>query len=207
MRSSDLAAFLAPSCNRCALFLGWTPPSPRLPTRCEIENPRQRGCLARVSRRSVLARQVDYPVGEIQRDFIQRKIGVLNLLGEHDVAVAIVARKRSGSVGMYCEFPDLKFLGGNSLAVGLNDRDFVQKPIRSTVLGNVLRAVGVKNVAVNPVPIPIFAAGKLREVAFAESLRRHGVPRSVEVIPTAGARKATGTAALKARRHRQPWNK
>jgi hypothetical protein len=26
------------------------------------------------------------------------------------------------------------------------------------------------------VPIPIFAAGKLREIAFAESLRRHGVP-------------------------------
>jgi len=75
------------------------------------------------------------------------------------------------------------------------------------VLGNVLRAVGVKNVAVNPVPIPIFAAGKLREIAFAESLRRHGVLFSFEVIPTAGAREATGTAALKARRHRQPWNK
>jgi hypothetical protein len=71
---------------------------------------------------------VDYPVGEIQRDFIQRKIGVLNLLSEHDVAIAIIARERSGSVGTYGEFPDLKFLGGDSLVVGLNDRDFVQKP-------------------------------------------------------------------------------
>ena len=112
-------------------------------------------------------------MGEVQSDFIQRKIGVLNLLGERDVAVAIIAVERSGSVGTYSEFPDLKFLGRDSLVVGLNDRDFVQKPIRSTVLGNVLRAVGVKNIAVNPVPIPIFAAGKLREVAFAESLRRH----------------------------------
>jgi hypothetical protein len=55
------------------------------------------------------------------------------------------------------------------------------------------------------VPIPVFAAGELREVAFAESLRRHVVPLSFEVTPTAaGAREATGTAALKARSHRQP---
>jgi hypothetical protein len=156
---------------------------------------------------SVLARQVDYVGGKIQCDFIQRKIGVVDLLGEHDVAVAIVARKRSGTVGTYSEVPDLKFLGGNSLVVRLNDRDFVQKPIRSTVLGNVLRAVGVENVPVDPVPIPVFAAGELREIAFAESLGRHVVPLSFEVIPTAGATEATETAALKARRHRQSWNK
>jgi hypothetical protein len=156
---------------------------------------------------SVLARQVDYVVGKVQCDFIQRKIGVVDLLGEHDVAVAIVARKRSGTVGTYGKVPDLKFLGGNCLVVRLNDRDFVQKPIRSTVLGNVLRAVGVENVPVYPVPIPVFAAGELREIAFAESLRRHVVPLSFEVIPTAGAREATETAALKARRHRQSWNK
>jgi len=61
------------------------------------------------------------------------KIAVLDLLGEHDV----ITRKRSGSVGTHGELPDLKFLGGNSLVVGLNDRDLVQKPIRPTVLGNV----------------------------------------------------------------------
>jgi len=44
-----------------------------------------------------------WSVGEIQCDFIQRKIGVLDLLGEHDVAVAIVARQRSGPVGTYGE--------------------------------------------------------------------------------------------------------
>jgi hypothetical protein len=69
---------------------------------------------------------VDNVVGEVQGDFIQRTIGVLDFLGEHDVAVAIVARKRSGAVGTYGEFPDLKFLGGNSLVVRLNDRDLVQ---------------------------------------------------------------------------------
>jgi hypothetical protein len=40
-------------------------------------------------------------------------------------AVAIVARNRSGSFGTYGELPDLKFLGGDSLVVGLNDHDFV----------------------------------------------------------------------------------
>ncbi len=68
---------------------------------------------------------MDHVVSEIQRDFVQRKIGVSNLPGEHDVAIAIVACKRRGSVGTYDEFPDLKFLGSNSLVVGLNDRDFV----------------------------------------------------------------------------------
>ena len=121
---------------------------------------------------------MDHVVGEVQCDLIQRKVGVLDLLGEHDIAVAIVARKRGGSVGTYGECPDLKFLGGNSLVVGLNDRDLVQQPICSTVLGNVLCAVGIENVAVDPVPIPAFAAGELRDVAFAESLRRHVVPLS-----------------------------
>jgi hypothetical protein len=102
---------------------------------------------------------VDDVVGEVQGDFIQREIGVLDFLREYDIAVAIVARKRSGSVGTYGEFPGLKFLGGNSLVVELNDRDLVQKPISSTVLGNVLCAIGVENVAVDSVPIPILAFG------------------------------------------------
>jgi hypothetical protein len=131
---------------------------------------------------------MDHVVNEIQRDFVQREIGVLDRLGEHDVAVAIVARQGGGAVGTYGELPDLKFFGGNSLVVGLNDRDFVQKPICSTVLGNVLRAVGVENVAVDPMPIPVLTAGELREIAFAESLRRHDVPLPFEVTPTAGAR-------------------
>jgi hypothetical protein len=58
---------------------------------------------------------VDHVVREIQCGFIQRKIGVLDLLGEHDVSVAIVAAKRSGSVRVYGEFPDLKFLRGEVL--------------------------------------------------------------------------------------------
>jgi hypothetical protein len=153
---------------------------------CTLEKPAPARMPARAERWSILAWQVDYSVGKVQCEFIQRKIRVLDLLGEHDVAVAIVARKRSGLVGTYGELPDLKFFGGNGLVVRLNDRDFVQKPIRSTMLGNVLRAVGVENVPVDPVPIPVFAAGELREIAFAESLRRHVVPLSFEVTPRRG---------------------
>ncbi len=113
---------------------------------------------------------MDDVLGEVQRDFIQREIGVLDVLGEHDVSIAVVAGKRSGSVGMYNELPDLKFFGVDSLVVGLNDRDFIEKPIRPAVLGNVLRAVGIKNVTVDRMPIPAFAAGEMCEIAFAESL-------------------------------------
>jgi hypothetical protein len=44
---------------------------------------------------------MDHVVSEIQRDLVQREIGGFDLLGEHDVAIAIAARKRSGSVGSY----------------------------------------------------------------------------------------------------------
>ena len=57
---------------------------------------------------SILARQVDYAVGEVQRDFIQRKIGVLDILGEHDVAVAVVAGQRRRLLPisrLRCQFP------------------------------------------------------------------------------------------------------
>jgi hypothetical protein len=118
---------------------------------------------------------MDHVVREVQCDFVQRKIRALDLLGTHDVAVAIIAGERSGSVGAYGQLPDLEFLGGDSLVVELNDRDFVQEPICATVLCDVLHAVCVEDVTVDPVPIPVFAAGKLREVAFAYSPGRQGL--------------------------------
>jgi hypothetical protein len=41
------------------------------------------------------------------------------------------------------------------------------------VLGGVLRAAGVEHVAVDPVPVPVFAAGELREIGLTEIFRRH----------------------------------
>jgi hypothetical protein len=56
----------------------------------------------------------------------------------------------------------------------------------ATVLGDVMHAVGVENIAVDPVPIPVLAPPELREVALAESLRRHNVASFLHVIPLAG---------------------
>ena len=120
----------------------------------------------------VLARQVDHVVGEVEGNFIQRKVRELDFFREHDVAVAVIAGQRSGPVGTHGEFPDLKFLGGNSFVVRLNDRDFIEEPIRSAMLSQVLRAVGVKDVAVDGVPIPVFTAGELLQVAFVECRTR-----------------------------------
>ena len=58
---------------------------------CGEKKPAPARTPARAWRWSVLAWQVDHVVGKVQRDFIQREIGVLDLLGEHDIAVAIVA--------------------------------------------------------------------------------------------------------------------
>ena len=141
---------------------------------------------------------MDHVVRKVQCDFVQRKICILDLLREHNVPVAIIASNRSGSVVTYGEPPDLKFLGGNRLVVGLNDRDFVQKPIRPTVLGNVLRAVGVENVAVDSAPIqfslPMNCARSLLLRVFVVIC----LPLLLEVTPTAGAREATRPAAERA---------
>jgi hypothetical protein len=126
---------------------------------------------------------MDHLVREVQRNFVQGEIRVLDLLGTHDVAVAIIAGERSASVGTYGQLPDLTFLGGDGLVVGLSDRNFVQEPMCATVLGDVLHAFGVENVAVDPVPIPVLAPRKLREVALAESLLRHNVTSFLHVIP------------------------
>jgi hypothetical protein len=42
---------------------------------------------------------------------------LLDVLSEHDVPIAFVAGKRGGSVGMYNELPDLKFIGGDSVVI------------------------------------------------------------------------------------------
>ena len=51
-----------------------------------------------------------------------------------------------------------------------------------------LRAVGVENVAVNRVSIPVVAAGELRQFGFGESLRRHDVPLSFSTTVGGGER-------------------
>ena len=52
------------------------------------------------------------------------------------------------------------------LFVGLDDRDFVEKPIGSGLIGEEFGAIGEKDVAVDPVPIPVFGTGELIEIGL-----------------------------------------
>ena len=56
-----------------------------------------------------------------------------------------------------------------------------QKPIGSAFVGNVFRAVREQDVAVDTVPVPVFGAGELAEISFAEFFCfRHDGPLSLE---------------------------
>ena len=80
------------------------------------------------------------------------------------LSVAVVTGEGGGFVGPDVELPDLEFFGGDVLVVGLNQSDFVKKPIGSAVFGDILRAFGVENTSVDGMPVPLFGSGELREV-------------------------------------------
>ncbi len=119
---------------------------------------------------SILAGQVDDIVGEIELDGFEREIGVRDLFAKDHVAVAIVAGEGGGFVGPDGEVPNLELFGGDVLIVGLNQGDFVEKPVGSGVFGEILSAFGVENASVEGMAKPLFAAGELREVGGAERL-------------------------------------
>ena len=68
------------------------------------------------------------------------------------------------------ERPDLERLVGYGCVMGLGEGDFVEKPVGAGVFGEVLRAFGVEDVAVEAMAKELFAAGELREVGGAERL-------------------------------------
>ena len=58
-------------------------------------------------------------------------------------------------------------------------RDRIEKPVGAAFVGDVFRAVGEKDIAVDAVPVPVFGAGELPEIGFAEFRGlRHDVPLS-----------------------------
>ncbi len=75
----------------------------------------------------MLAGQVNHVVGEIQGDFIEREVGIVDLLRQDGVAVAVAACQRCGLVGTYNQLPDLEFRRSHALVIGLNDGDFIEE--------------------------------------------------------------------------------
>jgi hypothetical protein len=45
--------------------------------------------------------------------------------------------------------------------VGLDDGDFIEKPVGSSLIGKEFGAVGEKGVPVDAVPVPVFGTGEL----------------------------------------------
>src|SRR5271165_732594 len=133
--------------------------------------------LAHSPKVSVFARQVDDVVHEIEGDFVERKIGELDLLRKHGAAIAVLTRELGRAVGSDFQRPHLKLLGCDAFVVGLDQRDFVQQPISLCGVGDILCAVGEGDPAIDPVAIPVFAAGELAQVGFGKCLG-HGVSLS-----------------------------
>jgi hypothetical protein len=114
--------------------------------------------------RSVLTREQDRVVREVERDAVQRKVGVFELLAEDHAAVAVVAGQGAGLVGAYRELPNLELLGFEARVMRLNDRDLIEQPVGPGLIGDVFGAVGEEHGAVDSVPIPVLAASELRQV-------------------------------------------
>jgi len=108
------------------------------------------------------------------------------VLGVDDVVVAIVANDRRGVIGANGELPYLKLLATHARFMHLCDRDDIEKPVSAAFFGHIFRAVGVKNVAVKAVTLPVLATDKLRQVCFVESFRCHDVASFLEVTPKGG---------------------
>ena len=68
------------------------------------------------------------------------------------------------------ERPDLERLVGYGCVMRLGEGDFVEEPVGAGVFGEVLRAFGVEDAAVEAMAKELFAAGELREVGGAEGL-------------------------------------
>lgn len=95
--------------------------------------------------RLILVRQKDGAVGEIEADFRKRKVGIFDLLGEHHAVIAVIASEDGGLVRINGKSPYLEFHGGNCW-LGLAESDFINQPVGSAMLGDELRAFGIKDI-------------------------------------------------------------
>jgi hypothetical protein len=130
---------------------------------------------------SVFRRQENGVVREVEPDLIDREIRKLDVLCVNDVAIAVIADERCGSVFIDLQPPHLEFLARHSLLIKLSDGDRIQKPVGSAPVSNVFRAVCEEDLGVDSVPVPVFGTGELPEMKFVELFGvRHDVTLSFE---------------------------
>ncbi len=112
----------------------------------------------------VFARQQDDAIGVPKGDAGLRKIREGYFLREDVGAIAILAGK-SGPASLHLELPDLEGLRPDDRKADLCECDFVEQPIGSRVVGDVLCALCIGDAPVQRVPVPFFRAGKLLQLA------------------------------------------
>lgn len=113
-----------------------------------------------------LTRQVDHIVFEPESEGIEMEVRELNRLGVDYIPVTVIAGKRSGSVFVDHQFPFLKLLGGHGLIAHLSQCDFVDKPMRSGFVGDILGTLREGYATVKTVLIPCLGPGKMGQVRF-----------------------------------------
>lgn len=96
--------------------------------------------------RLILARQQDHVIGEIEADFIKRKIREGDVSAVNHVVVAVAANESGGMIWLDCQRPELKVFMSNAW-FALAEGNRVDQPICSTVFGHILRPFGVKDIA------------------------------------------------------------
>ena len=87
-----------------------------------------------------------------------------DLLREDDVAVAIVAEDRSAAISANLQLPRLELFLSHALLVLLGDSDDIEQPVRSSLFGEELSAVGLEHGAIDAVAVPVFRPGELTEL-------------------------------------------
>ena len=88
----------------------------------------KRGHLAATPRRSILTRQQNCVVGDVELDLVQREVRERNSLGEDSLAIAILAGEHRRMIRLHGQLPKLKFFGRNGFLEALRERDLVEKP-------------------------------------------------------------------------------
>src|SRR5262249_19199992 len=113
------------------------------------------------AQRLPLARQRENAVLDVQLDFRQWKIGVLDVLAYQHLAGQVVVAFEGGRAVLDGQHPDLE-LAEPLIASrrGLIGRDGIDEPVRAALVGQIVNALGVKQT--REMAKPLLRAGKLR---------------------------------------------
>jgi hypothetical protein len=90
---------------------------------------------------------------------------------------------------MNYNLPDLKRFCRHSSVVWLNQSDFVETPVGSSSVSVKFGTIGVGDLVIDRVTVPVFGPGEVPEIIVGElGLVVHDCLSSFEVTPTAGTR-------------------